>query len=237
MLPEFRAAAPRVVSGVATAAVAVSAGTISYQHIEDLSLSLHQTILAARLMPVSVDGLIAVGSMSLVKGGKLGWLGIGPGVAISVFANVESGIRYGWLAAIWAGIASVSFALATFILERSFFHQATPDAAQTVTETGTVSDTESEAELDQDDTETPPEEPETEISSRRIGMSLEEAAREFASEIETRDLVSLREIQTRCRTGRPRAQIILDHLVALMDARPVASVPASAENERERIPA
>ena len=34
----------------------------------------------------------------------LGWLGIGPGVAISVFANVESGIRYGWLAALWVGV-------------------------------------------------------------------------------------------------------------------------------------
>ena len=46
-----------------------------------------------------------------------GWLGVGPGLALSLFANVESGIRYGWLAVVWAGIPAVSFFLACFILE------------------------------------------------------------------------------------------------------------------------
>lgn len=109
---------PRLASGAAILAVATVAGLISYQHIEDLTLALHQTILAARLMPFGVDGLITVGSVVLIQGGKLGWLGVGPGVAISLFANVESGIRYGALAAVWAGIPAVSFALACFIFER-----------------------------------------------------------------------------------------------------------------------
>jgi len=43
-------------------------------------------------MPFAIDGLITVGSVVLLQGGRLGWLGIGPGVAISLFANVESGI-------------------------------------------------------------------------------------------------------------------------------------------------
>jgi hypothetical protein len=119
---------PKAISGAAIAAVAIVAGVISYQHIEDLSLALHQTILVARLMPFGVDGLITVGSVVLLQAGSgdrwLGWLGVGPGVAISLFANVESGIRYGWLSATWAGIPAVSFFLATFILENWLKAQA-----------------------------------------------------------------------------------------------------------------
>ena len=48
----------------------------------------------------------------------LGWLGVVPGVGASLFANVESGITYGWLAAVWAGVPAAAFALAMFMLER-----------------------------------------------------------------------------------------------------------------------
>lgn len=148
---------PRVVSGLAITAVAVAAGWISFGHIYELSLRLHQGTVAARLMPVGIDGLILVGSMVLLQAEPgerwLGWLGIGPGVAISLFANVESGIRYGWLAAVWAGVPAVSFALASFILERWIKQQAgkvtateAAETAEVVTETKTVADAESEPE-------------------------------------------------------------------------------------------
>lgn len=112
----------RVVAGLALAVVAGVTGRVSYFHIESLTLALHQPPMVAQLMPFGVDGLIVVGSVVLLQAipGQdwLGWLGVGPGVAASVFANVESGIRYGWLAAGWAGVPAVSFALATFLLER-----------------------------------------------------------------------------------------------------------------------
>jgi hypothetical protein len=115
----------RVVSGLAITAVAAVAGVISYDHIYELTLALHRTPMVARLMPFGVDGLIVTGSVILMQsGGWLGWLGVGPGVAISLFANVESGIAYGWLAAAWAGIPAVSFSLATFMLERWLSAQA-----------------------------------------------------------------------------------------------------------------
>jgi Protein of unknown function (DUF2637) len=98
----------KVVSGLAITAVAGVTGVVSFTHIYRLTLALHQTVMVARLMPSGVDGLIVVGSVVLMQsaGGQrwLGWVGVGPGVAISLFANVESGIRYGWLAAAWAGI-------------------------------------------------------------------------------------------------------------------------------------
>jgi hypothetical protein len=108
----------RHVATLAITAVAATGGMISYTHIAWLTLYLQQSLLVAHLMAIPVDGMIVVGSMALLRGGKLGWLGIGPGVAISVFANVESGIRHGWLAAVWAGVPALSFFLASFILER-----------------------------------------------------------------------------------------------------------------------
>lgn len=126
----------KVVSAVSTSVVAVAAGLISYQHIEDLTLSLGQTLLAARLMPVAIDGMIATGSMSLIKGGRIGWIGLGPGIVLSLFANIASGVSHGVLGAAWAGAASVSFALSSIILERTFLNGAdTATAAQSATET------------------------------------------------------------------------------------------------------
>lgn len=141
-MTRFRASLPKVVSGAAILAVAAMAGLISYTHIENLSLALHQPVMVARLMPFGVDGLITVGSVVLLQGGRLGWLGIGPGVLISLFANVESGIRYGWLAAVWAGIPAVSFFLACFILENWLKTQAkAPVTAPVVAPSTTVSAT------------------------------------------------------------------------------------------------
>jgi hypothetical protein len=122
----------KIVSGVAIMAVAAVAGVISYTHIYELTVQLHQPVMVARLMPFGVDGLIVAGSVALLQAAPgqawLGWIGVGPGVVISLFANVESGIRYGRLAAIWAGIPAVAFSLATFILERWIKAQAVPEA-------------------------------------------------------------------------------------------------------------
>jgi hypothetical protein len=118
----------RLVAGLAFTVVATVTGVVSYIHIEALTVALHQHLVVARLMPLGIDGLIVVGSVALLQAGDdhphLGWLCVGPGAAASLFANVESGIRYGLLAAGWAGMASVGFFLATFTLERWLKAQA-----------------------------------------------------------------------------------------------------------------
>jgi hypothetical protein len=69
-------------------------------------------------------------------------------------------------------------------------------------------------------------------------MTLEAAAHEFATEVAVGERPSLRQIQTRCHTGRPRAQQIQTHLVAIIGARGIASVsaPVSASTVRVREP-
>jgi hypothetical protein len=112
----------RLTAGLALVVVASVTGVISYTHVYDLTVSLHQPVMVARLMPFGVDGLIVVGSVVLLQAAPgqtwLGWLGVIPGVAASLFANVESGLHWGPLAAGWAGVPAASFALATFLLER-----------------------------------------------------------------------------------------------------------------------
>lgn len=115
----------RLVAGLAILMVAVVMGRVSYLHIFALTVALHQPVGVARLMPFGVDGMIVVGSIvQLTSAGWLGWLGIGPGIAISLFANVESGVGHGWLAATWAGVPAVTFALSAFLFERWLAAQA-----------------------------------------------------------------------------------------------------------------
>jgi hypothetical protein len=100
------------------AAVAVIAGIVSYSHIEHLALVEHQPLPLARLFPFAVDGLIAAGSVVVLGGEWLGWLAVVPGVAATLFANIESGIGYGPLAATVAAWPAVAFSVASFVLER-----------------------------------------------------------------------------------------------------------------------
>lgn len=129
----------RLVAGLALATVASVAGVISYTHIDALTLTLGGSPMSGHLMPFGIDGLIVVGSVVLltVYGGQArwGWLCIVPGVAASLFANFESGIAHGWLAAGWATMPAVSFAVATFVAERWLKAQGGGPVAQIVTVT------------------------------------------------------------------------------------------------------
>jgi hypothetical protein len=77
------------------------------------------------------------------------------------------------------------------------------------------------------------DEPETVTVARvsRVGMSLEEAADEFATEVAAGERISLRQIQTRCHTGMPRARTIQTHLTALMDAHRIVTVDAGTDEQ------
>jgi hypothetical protein len=241
----------RVVSGAAILAVAVVSGVISFGHIYDLSVSLHQSVLAARLMPVAIDGLIVVGSVVLLESGsRLGWLGVAPGLALSVFANLESGLRFGWLSAIWAAIPSLSFFLATFIFERWLKAQSRTTAiAARVEAPGTVATVTQGVTVDvpQDVTSKAPVDapeivveavPASTLSPTRERRARTVAARPaptridtkrspapervFAAELGRGELPSLRSVMQRCHVGAPRARVILAELTELIDAAQAA---------------
>lgn len=108
----------RLAAAIPVATVAVIAGIVSYTHIVSLGARAHQGYADAHLLPFAVDGLIVAGVVIVLAGYGLGWLSIGLGVAATVFANVESGVPYGPLAAAVAAWPAVAFSVASFVLER-----------------------------------------------------------------------------------------------------------------------
>jgi Protein of unknown function (DUF2637) len=109
---------PVLIVAFPVAVVAVVAGTVSYSHIVGLGLRTGQSTIDAHLLPLAVDGLIAAGSVILAAGSWLGWLGVIPGVGATLFANLESGLPHGQLAATVATWPAVAFTVASFMLER-----------------------------------------------------------------------------------------------------------------------
>lgn len=146
VLAWLRAWWSRLIAGVALATVAGVTGRISYVHIKALTLALHEAPQIAQIMPFGVDGLIVVGSVMLLQPPEeqpwLGWAGVGPGVAASLFANWESGLPAGVKSAVWATVPAAFFALATFMFERwlkaQFSRGGSDDSANT--QTGTADD-------------------------------------------------------------------------------------------------
>jgi hypothetical protein len=203
-MASIRAYWPKVVSGLALAAVAGVAGVISYTHIYRLTLALHQPVMVAKLMPIAVDGLVVVGSVVLLESApgqrRLGWVGVGPGVAISVFANVESGIGYGVLAAAWAGIPAVAFALATFMLERWAKAQVSGDVKADI----------------HGQAEAVPDVPEAVPEPHLNGSGLHPAEAEpFADDLAQGKVPGIRRIRDELHVGQPKAQEIQARLAVL----------------------
>ena len=125
--------------GGALATVAMTTGFVSYTHISALTLELHQSWKTAHLTPIFIDGQIVIGSAyyMVTKDAKRWWglLGIAPGLVESLFANWESGISHGLLAAAWALVAAQAFAVSSFLFERWLKERGEGKAANVVTVT------------------------------------------------------------------------------------------------------
>lgn len=105
----------RATTGVVLA-VAGFAAAVSYSHIYDLARAHGQNVTAARLLPLSVDGLILAASFLILHEARAGREAptlarcmVGLGVAATVGANVLYGLHGGTLAAIVSAWPAVSF--------------------------------------------------------------------------------------------------------------------------------
>jgi hypothetical protein len=98
--------------------VTVIAGLVSYNHIVALGLQTHQGTFDAHLLPGAIDGLIVAGSVILAAGSVLGWLAVIPGVAATLFSNLQFGLPNGTLSAIVSTWPAIAFTVASFVIER-----------------------------------------------------------------------------------------------------------------------
>ena len=129
----------RILTAVVVLAVAAFAAIVSYSHIFDLGRHHGQDGTAARLLPLSVDGLIASASLVMLHAArndiKLHKLSLpramlGLGVGATVAANVEYGLPFGWLSAVvsaWPAVAFVGSVEMAVRFVRNTRHAAAAD--------------------------------------------------------------------------------------------------------------
>ncbi len=115
----------RVLAGLAVLAVAVVAGIVSFSHIEELALARGYAPGTARLLPVSVDGLIVAASLACLtearargKAPHLPRAGLVLGILATLAANVAAGAHFGLVGAAVNAWPAVAFILASEILLR-----------------------------------------------------------------------------------------------------------------------
>jgi Protein of unknown function (DUF2637) len=113
----------RAATAAAVTAVAGFAAVVSYAHIYDLGHAHGQDGTAARLLPLSVDGLILAASLVMLHEARARrpspplarvalWLGIG----VTVAANVGYGVPYGPVAALLSSWPALAFVIAVEML-------------------------------------------------------------------------------------------------------------------------
>jgi Protein of unknown function (DUF2637) len=212
----------RFLSTPAVLLVAVIAAVISYTHIETLALVHGQTETAARLLPLSVDGLILAASLVLLQAARNGqqapalprfalWLGIGATVA----ANLAYGVPYGPVGAVVSAWPGLAFVLTVEILLGSLRRsqeapasgdetvpRAVPEAAQAVPTGAPAAARRPSRALP------------VKASPRRGDIPA--PAEVFAAELEAGQLPTVREIKRRARCGQDTASRIKSELAALI---------------------
>jgi hypothetical protein len=100
------------------ALVALVAGKVSYSHITALGMRTQQGYTDSHLLFLPIDGLIVAGTVLLLYGSLLGWLGVALGVAATLFANLQFGLPHGTLPAVVSTWPAIAFSVACFMLER-----------------------------------------------------------------------------------------------------------------------
>ncbi|HEY6275603.1 MAG TPA: DUF2637 domain-containing protein [Streptosporangiaceae bacterium] len=106
----------RTLTAAAVLLVATIAAVVSYLHVATLALRYGQEPLAAYLLPLSIDGMVATSSLVLLRSARAGvsapWLartGLVLAVLATLAANVASGLPHGWPGALLAGWPAVAF--------------------------------------------------------------------------------------------------------------------------------
>ena len=114
ILPDSRAV--RHGTTAAVLLVAVIAGIVSFVHIEHLAVTHGQIMLAALLLPVSIDGTVAAASLVMLRAARAGLptpclarVMLGLSVIATLAANIAYGAHYGLTGAMLSGWPAVAF--------------------------------------------------------------------------------------------------------------------------------
>jgi hypothetical protein len=175
---------------LAVLGVAAVAAVASYEHAYDLVRAQGESGWTARMVPLTVDGLIYASSMVMLDSARrktpvpalARWL-LGLGITATLAANVAHGLGHGLTGAAvaaWPAVALVgSYELLMTVIRSS---QVPADAKS---------------------------------GCERTDALQEAAAEVFAQQLAADIVPSIRDIRAQLHVGQPRAQRIRDHLAAL----------------------
>ena len=224
----------RVLTGLAVFAVAVIAGIVSYSHIQALALAHGYTPGTARLLPLSVDGLVLASALVLLvearaqrPAPRLARTGLWIAIGATLAANILHGVAYGPVGALANGWPAAAFILASEILLGMIRRAGTtpaPDATVPAVADAVPSAVPSAVPVDG----VPPA-PARRVQAVASGRAPRRASgrmpkapeKIFAAHIESGELPSLREVKRRMSVGTPRAQHILADLETVVAGQQV----------------
>jgi hypothetical protein len=233
----------RVLAVAAVLAVAVVAGIASFSHIEALALAHGYTITTARLLPVSVDGLIVASSMALLTETRarnpqpgLARAGLVLGILATLAANVVAGLAFGPVGAVINAWPAVAFIIASEILLKMIRPQG-------ITEEATLEpmawELESVPVPPASGTETVPDDVPADVPAEAVPPVPEPVVRPvpartarrtspgrakppgkvFAAELAAGQVPSVRQIKERLHVGTDNARVIRDELEELVQEK------------------
>jgi hypothetical protein len=198
----------RVIRGSAAMvvlAVAAFAAVVSYSHIYDLGRAHGQAGVAARLLPLSVDGLILAASLVMLLEARAGRTApvlarvmLGLGVAATVAANVAFGAADGLTGAAISAWPAIAFIGCAELLIGSI-RRTRPVAASA--NTGGQGARAVSGEV-----------PAALLMPDQLRV---QAASTFAADLAAGRVPSIRAIRSRMHVGQSRAQLIRGHLASL----------------------
>ncbi len=192
-------AADRIIrwtTAVAVICVAAIAAVVSYEHAGDLVRAHGETGWTARLIPLTVDGLIYASSMVMLDSARRGarvpalarWL-LGLGIVATLAANVAHGLDHGSIGAgvaAWPAVALVgSYELLMMIIRGAQASAAAPRMHDGASATDPLG---------------------------------EQAAVVFAADLAADRVPSIRAIRAALHVGQQRAQRLREYLVSAVDA-------------------
>jgi Protein of unknown function (DUF2637) len=187
----------RTLTAAAVLLVAAIAAVISYQHVVALAIRYGQPSLAAYLLPVSIDGLVAVSSRVMLRAARIGvsapWLartGLVLAVIATLACNVGYGVAHGWPGALLSGWPAVAFVVAA---ETAITMTRQRPAGHTAPATDTAV----------------PEVP------AGLNGHADRAAEIFAEDLARGDVPGVRRIRREMHLGQPRAQQVREYLSGL----------------------
>ena len=199
-------------TAAAVVCVATVAAIVSYDHAYALVRTYGEDGWTARLVPLTVDGLIYASSMVMLHSarrrtavpGLARWL-LGFGISATMAANAAHGLAYGPVGAIvaaWPALALVGSYELLMLMVRNLGRREEPvpvpaDPAKPVPEPRPIALVVPATTSTRDELEV-------------------QAENEFADELAIGHTPTIREIRARLRVGQPRAQQVRTHLLSLL---------------------